>query len=103
MLCRIGYAEVSDVAVARSTGAGDIADGLGGYGKARSYQGLYVMENCVAAVLPLPALSWATPAATLTLTTPLAVGVTLKVYVVPLPLKDPALPLVTTMSLPQTR
>ena len=56
------------------------------------------MANCEAAVLPLPAASCATLAATFTVVTvPAVVGVTLKVYVVPEPAKPDKVPLLTTM------
>lgn len=50
-------------------------------------------------VFPLVAASIATLSATLTVTDPAADGVMLAVYVVPLPLKFAAVPLVTEMSL----
>jgi hypothetical protein len=51
------------------------------------------MENCVAAVFALPYASVATPAPTSTVTVPSALGVSVAVYVVPLPESDDVAPL----------
>jgi hypothetical protein len=51
------------------------------------------MENCVAAVFALPYASDATPAPTSTVTVPSALGVSVAVYVVPLPESDDVAPL----------
>ena len=59
---------------------------------------VYVLDNVLETVLPFDAASAATPAATLTVTIPAAKGVMFTVYVVPLPAKVPAVPLLTVMS-----
>ena len=56
-----------------------------------------VIEKSADAVLPLPAVSWAAPAFTFTVTGPSAVGVTSKVQVVPLPWTFDAVPFVTVI------
>jgi hypothetical protein len=58
----------------------------------------YVIENCVAAVLPLPAVSLAPPVGTSTVTLPSSDGVIVAVYDAPLPLKLATEPFPTVRS-----
>ncbi len=60
---------------------------------------MYSTESVFDALLPFPAASFATPEAREIVTNPYAAGVISAEYVFPLPVKLPAVPFVTVMSL----